>query len=57
MENQNINSGVKCEVTDCTYHTANDKCSAEKIEVCNCTTCSDKSNETFCATYHCKNIK
>lgn len=50
MDNQ-TNQGVVCEVKNCYYHTTNDKCTAEKIEVCNCKTCGTDKNETFCSTY------
>ena len=45
------NTGVVCEVTECHYHTGDNCCTAEKIEVCNCKVCGDNGNETFCSTY------
>ena len=51
MDNNNTNNGVKCEVTNCYYHASGDKCTAEKIEVCNCTNCAHEKTETFCSTY------
>lgn len=50
MDEKQMNKGVICEVSNCYYHSANDGCMAEKIEVCNCKNCSTK-NETFCSTY------
>lgn len=38
-QNKNKNSGVVCEVTECHYHTGDNCCTAEKIEVCNCKVC------------------
>lgn len=51
MNNNCANKGVVCEVTNCHYHTTGNECTAEKIEVCNCKTCSNGNNETFCSTY------
>ncbi len=45
---------VMCKVTDCTYHAMDDKCTATKIEVCNCHDCnctSSKEDVSFCSTY------
>ena len=56
MNDKCANKGVVCEVTNCHYHTTTNECTAEKIEVCNCKTCNNGSNETFCSTYREKNI-
>ncbi len=45
-----VNSGVDCKVTNCHYHTTDNKCTAEKIEVSNCENCHN-SSDTFCKTY------
>jgi hypothetical protein len=50
MNNNPVNLGVDCKVTNCQYHTTNDKCTAEKIEVSNCANCTS-STDTFCKTY------
>ncbi|PWM39219.1 MAG: DUF1540 domain-containing protein [Clostridiales bacterium] len=49
-QNNPVNLGVDCKVTNCHYHTTDDKCTAEKIEVCDCADCTC-SADTFCKTY------
>lgn len=41
--------GVRCEVENCVYHTHDDCCTADTIEVVFCNTDSD--NETDCGTF------
>ncbi|MBQ7095497.1 MAG: DUF1540 domain-containing protein [Clostridia bacterium] len=48
--NHSVNQGVDCKVNNCYYHTTDNKCTAERIEVCNCANCTE-SADTFCKTY------
>ena len=45
--------GVMCRVSDCHYHSMDNKCTAAQIEVCNCDSCNCDSKEdvSFCSTY------
>ncbi len=42
-------SGVKCQVTNCKYHTAENCCSAQRIQVQNEN--AQQKAETFCSTF------
>ncbi len=50
MNNHPVNMGVDCKVNNCAYHTSENKCTAEKIEVCDCANCTC-SADTFCKTF------
>ena len=46
--------GIKCDVTNCAYHTAGDQCGAGQIKV-NQSTCDCKQDcDTKCATFEAK---
>ncbi len=51
MNQKPINMGVDCKVTNCYYHTTENKCTAEKIEVSDCAANCSCSEDTFCKTY------
>lgn len=51
MNSENKNSGVTCRVSECHYHTADDCCTAQRIEVSNCVDCVCADKDTFCSTY------
>ncbi|MBQ3084536.1 MAG: DUF1540 domain-containing protein [Clostridia bacterium] len=50
MNNKSVNSGVDCKVNNCYYHTTDNKCTAQKIEVGDCANCTC-SSDTFCKTF------
>ena len=54
MDTNNKITGVMCKVTDCHYHSTDNKCTAGQIEVCNCHNCDctgSKEDMSFCSTY------
>ena len=49
MENS-TNPGIMCSVQQCVYHTTDNKCTANKIEVGSAKTCAS-SCDTECVTF------
>ena len=50
METNNTIQGIMCSVQQCAYHTEENRCSAEKIEVGSGQTCCS-SCDTECVTF------
>lgn len=51
MENNHMAADVKCEVSNCKYHTINDCCEAGHIEVTPCSSNCSCSGDTACKTF------
>lgn len=51
MSDNNTNRGVRCRVSECHYHTTDDRCTAECVEISNCADCVCAEKDTFCSTY------
>ena len=54
MENNKKIADVKCNVTNCVYHTMNNCCEAGAIEVEPCAEHCNCSTETACKTFKAK---
>ena len=54
MMNEQKLQGVMCKVTNCQYHSKDNRCTASQIEVGNCDNCGcaiNKEDASFCSTY------
>lgn len=53
MSERYVNEGIFCTVTNCTYNSNGQKCTAHKIEVDS--DCAKTAKETCCSTFELKN--
>ena len=51
---KDIIRGIKCDVTNCAYHTAGDQCGAGQIKVGKSSTQCQCDSDTKCATFEAK---